>query len=299
MAICAFNERHLRQTVKSVLENSSGRNDIIVSICEFRTDNKFADFSESNVVHYKYTSSIPTGVGVARSMALRNSHLCDYVLQLDAHMMLGEEWDVHLINRYMGIVKQEGECVITQHLPSCFDDGNGKMVKDLNANHLQTPVRLFVNKEMKTWSEPWHKTNTDWYKENQAVSAAFMFSASNTFTVVPPDPLVFFFGEEHTLFMRLACRGIRSFSTDYCDVRHFDKGKLFYEDEEIKDWRVFVFNKSRPEVELFERFSTKRAGMIMLGQITGLWGATSKTKALIILEQMGITQKAIKSAFGL
>lgn len=295
VAIAAFNERYLQQTVDSLLRNKSGKHEIIVSICDFRSDDEFPEFVLPEIIHYRHKSSIPTGVGVARSMALRNCEMFDYVLQVDAHMIFGSEWDSNLVDRHMELTKLEGVSVISQHVPACQDLGDGKLTEDTNPNHLQTPVRLFVNDQCKIWSEPWAKTESEWYKENTAVHAAFMFTTSEVLVTIPPDPLIFFFGEEHTTYMRMISRGIKSFSTDYCDITHLDKNQKFYDDMEKRDWRTFTYANYVAEINSFELFSNKRALSILSGKITGLWGAPDENSANEAIHIMNLNLKQFES----
>lgn len=299
VAMAAFNEGYIKQTAENLLANKSGRHEIIINVCDFRTTNFFPELDRPEIVHFRHISSVPTGVGVTRSMALKNCEMFDYVMQIDAHMQFGKNWDENLVDRHRLLEAREGKCVITQHLPALIAGEDGIMHADTDRNHLQGPVRLFFNDQCRTWSEPWETTESKWYEENSAVSAAFMFSKSETFSAIPPDPLIFFFGEEHTLYMRLISRGIKSFSTDYCDVRHLDKGKDFFTDKKKGDWRTFSFAESVPQVSAFERFSHGRAGLILVGKITGLWGAPNDTAADDALRKMHLDEAMVKSVFNL
>lgn len=298
VAIAAFNEHYIKQTVESLIENKTPQNDVVIQICDFRTTNEFEDFQNKQVIHKKFISSIPTGVGVARNIALDGFQKHEYVLQIDAHMLFGIDWDKNLIERHLLLEAKEGECIISQHLPAFFENKEKTLSNYVGENYLNGPSRLFINNDCHVWSHPWERAESEWYKENSAVSAAFMFSKSKTFSKIPVDPLIFFFGEEHTIYMRMASRGIKSFATDYFDIRHLDKTETFFHDKEKRDWRTFSFSNSDKNVRLFEQFSHKRIGSILRGEITGLWGATNSETAQAVKQKMNITDELINKVFG-
>ena len=286
--IAAFNEIHLKQTIKSLLDNKSLDNEIIINLCDFRTKDNFDIFLYKEVRHNKYNVSIPPGVGLCRHMAMNGFEDSDYVFQIDAHMTFGKNWDQELIKRHLLLEQLEGECLISQHLPALSDKNDGEMSIYQGDKYLNSPVSLFINKAFKIWSTPWAATKEKWYMENTAVHAAFMFGKSITFAKIPPDPLMFFFGEEHTLYMRMYTRGIKSFSTDYFDMRHLNKEESFYNDLEKKDWRTFAYENADKNIKLFDIFSNKRFKAILNGEILGLWGAPTYNLCIEALEKMNI-----------
>ena len=256
--IAAFNESFLKQTIESLLENKSLNNEIFINLCDFRTTESFENFPYSQVKHNKYNVSIPPGVGLCRHMAMNGFEKGDYIFQIDAHMTFGKNWDEELIKRHTILEQIEGECIISQHLPALSDNNDGKMSIYEGIQRLNTPTNLFINENFSTWSAPWEASKNKWYVENTAISAAFMFGKKETFIKIPPDPLIFFFGEEHTLYLRMYSRGIKSFSTDYFDIRHLDKADSFYNDLEKKDWRTFSYKNADKNIIPFDIFSNNR-----------------------------------------
>lgn len=296
VAIAAYNESHIEQTVASILENASKCNLIHINVCEFRTDNNFALFSEKNITHTKHNTSIPTGVGITRYMALSGCQLFDYVLQCDAHMFLGKFWDENMIWRYEIISKEvNARIVISQHVSPLREDENKKLIiKDVFAE----PSMLFINEELRIWSRNWVPQQLPDWRENYAISAAYMFSEASVFVDVPPDPSMFFYGEEHTTYLRLISRGIKSISTDYVDVYHLDKRKNTFDAEGAGDWRISLFTDKRLAVlNAFEKYSLQRTASILDGTITGLWGAPTKALAEEAIAIMEIDINLFKRQF--
>jgi hypothetical protein len=296
VAIAAYNESHVEQTVKSIIENKSNENDVFVNVCEFRTDDKFSDLEEYPAAHKKYRTSVPTGVGIPRYMAMENSACFDYVLQCDAHMILGKNWDSEIVLRYEAISNAcENEIVISQHVSPCMEGPEGFMV----------PIRkneessfLFLDEHFRVWSKNWvPRKKVDWM-ENRAVSAAYMFSASKTFSAVPPDPHMWFYGEELSIYFRLISRGIRSFSTDYLDIYHLDKGDKFFDAKKSGDWRtIFVHDAPPPVLRSMDSYTTQRVASIFDGTLTGLWGAPDQESAKMAVDFIGIDLEKFKKTY--
>lgn len=296
VAIAAYNESHINQTVNSLLDNKSDTNDVFVNICEFRSDSNFSDLPKQSVAHVKHATSIPTGVGITRSMALRNAECFEYVLQCDAHMIFTKNWDTEIITRYHAIRNYVNQkIVISQHVSPSMESENKTMI----------PIRkneessfLFIDEHFRVWSKNWvYGEKTKWM-ENTAVSAAYMFSESKTFLEVPPDPHIWFYGEELSTYLRLISRGIRSFSTDYVDIYHLDKGPKTFNAEKAGDWRtMFIDRQPIPVLTAMDRYTLQRVASIFDGTITGLWGAPSKELAQKAVEYMGIDVDKFKKLY--
>ena len=296
VAIAAYNESHLAQTVKSILDNRSGEHDVRVNVCEFRTDSEFSKLQDEFVVHMKNETSVPTGVGISRYMALVNAHCFDYVLQCDAHMLFSKNWDEEIISRYKAISNNYGEkIVISQHVSPCMEGEDGTMVPIAKNDESSL---LFINENFHVWSNNWVQQKTMDWRENSAVSAAYMFSESKTFIEVPPDPHMWFYGEELSTYLRLISRGIKSFSTDYVDIYHLDKGEKTFNAARAKDWRTVFSNDIHiPVIMAMDRYTLQRVSSIFDGTITGLWGAPTKELAAEAIKIMNIDVEKFKKMY--
>lgn len=296
VAIAAYNESHIKQTVNSILDNKSNKHDIQISVCEFRSDSRFSDLQNKFVIHTKYESSIPPGVGIVRYMALKNAQYFDYVLQCDAHMLFGKNWDEEIVSRYNAIVKNCKErVVISQHVSPCREDEKDGMTP-IKKN--EQPSSLFIDDMFRVWSNNWVLESTIDWKENYAVSAAYLFSEASTFLDVPPDPHMWFYGEEHSMYFRLISRGIRSFSTDYIDIYHLDKSDKYFNSLKANDWRTSYFSDTRASIiTSMDRYTLQRVASIFDGTITGLWGAPNKELAAEAIRIMNIDLKKFKARF--
>lgn len=296
VAIAAYNEKHIKQTVESLLDNKSGEHEIFINICEFRSDANFCFFQEQNINHIKHISNLPPGVGISRYMALDGAERFEYILQSDAHVIYGKSWDKAMVDRYRLIREEKNRrFVISQHVSPCQEDENGKMFK-LRKN--PEPAYLHLDSYHRVWSTNWiPKKFPDW-KENYAVSAAYMFSESSTFIDVPPDPHMWFYGEELALFVRLYSRGIKCFSTDYVDIYHLDKGNNVFDAKKSQDWRTFFYSKQKhPVIDFMDKYTFHRTSSVLDGTLTGIWGAPSPELAKLATSVMGLNVARFKSMY--
>jgi hypothetical protein len=103
ISICAFNEIDLEQTVVSAINNATNPDRLFFGIFECSSDNKFANFKNNNknIYHLKATYNSPFGVGLPRlNSSMLNNRECDFYLQVDAHMLFENNWDIDLIDSY-------------------------------------------------------------------------------------------------------------------------------------------------------------------------------------------------------
>lgn len=88
VALTAYNDRYVGQTVESALEKAKYPNRITFGIVEQRIDNKFFDFQKHNQIkHIKINYGAPLGLGTPRTLTLGLYDKEDFIFQIDAHMI--------------------------------------------------------------------------------------------------------------------------------------------------------------------------------------------------------------------
>lgn len=131
IAIIAFNEKYLQQTIDSALTKADHSDRIYFGVLEHRTDNVFSDFQHyNNVKHIHLHYDAVLGVGVPRTLVLQLYNNEDFILQIDAHMIFDEGWDSKLIANYLTIIEDTGsqKIVITGRPAWWTLDGNNHIV---------------------------------------------------------------------------------------------------------------------------------------------------------------------------
>lgn len=116
VAVVAFNEPYLIQTVESAMGKATYPERIYFGIIEHRTDGCFTDLSMyHNIKHIQINYNAPLGLGVPRTFVLQLYDNQDFILQIDAHMIFNQDWDSRLIRNYQMISKEteEDKIVIT------------------------------------------------------------------------------------------------------------------------------------------------------------------------------------------
>ena len=97
IAIAAFREEDLLNTIKSIYNEAEKPQNVYVGICNQRLDNNFEDFSSfPNVRTANLTFSYGLGLGLAwliASWLMLDEH---YVMRVDGHMRFKKDWDKKL-----------------------------------------------------------------------------------------------------------------------------------------------------------------------------------------------------------
>lgn len=97
IAIAAFKEEDLLNTIKSIYKEAEKPEDVYVGICNQRLDDNFEDFSSfPNVRTANLT--LPYGLGLGLAWLIASWLMQDeyYVMRVDGHMRFKKDWDKKL-----------------------------------------------------------------------------------------------------------------------------------------------------------------------------------------------------------
>jgi precorrin-2 methylase len=239
VVIAAYRDPELSSTVRNLVDSSSGRFFIHLSIHTQGPESDEYDFSDlANKPNIRVTHkhSLPPGshgVGWARSVGQQAYDGEDYYLQIDSHVQMIADWDRVIVDQLSAVTTQ-GDAILTAYLPGFkFEDG----VRTV-AHQLPTRFRVIRdNGLLKATSEfipPGNQpVETLWF------AGGFAFSTGSFVSRVPYDPEIFFQGEEITMAIRAYTAGFRLYCPSVFVGAHLYKSKTAASDSTNKPHRFW------------------------------------------------------------
>lgn len=288
VAIISANEKDLKQTVESAIENSDSPDDLSFVIFDSRLNNfPKADFTDfKNVFYMNMEFSGTQGVGLARliasSIVMPDT---DYVLQLDSHMIFVKSWDSELIKRFSILEKVAEKPIISSRAPAWYYDNDGEIVYPNTSNLVQKLI--FKEPKVSAFQDGYPTiegvsySNED-YIEHNLISAQFTFSRPDLYSEILHDPRIVWGGDEPIYSLRAWSRGYRMFSIKADICFHYNKQttKGAFEKDNKDDWRSLKNNDPRLFPFYMKRYNDGKKIMreILLGKYIGYWGSPSLEK---------------------
>lgn len=283
VAISAFNEPELQQTVDSALEMADNPENIYFGISAHYRDMSFPDFRNyKNVRVVNVDSADMLGTGMMMSLA-NNLYLDqDYFLQIDGHMLFQRHWDTLAISKLEMLLSFCDKPVITNYVPwwSSNEDGSINFYNPDQKEHQLVIQYMDIDHPhnhkfdyplQNGYSVDW--TNLD-YVEHGNFSGHFVFTLPSYREEAAADPLLMYSGEEQCMALRLWTRGYRMFAIPDPIVWHKNKGHGYVHPNDR--W-------THPSTEGFinwwqpkDEYSRERTFKFLTGKEFGFWGAPSQ-----------------------
>ncbi|MCK5359861.1 MAG: hypothetical protein KAJ95_04500 [Gammaproteobacteria bacterium] len=211
IALAAYCEPELRQTIDSCLNNAVNPERLRFGICLQYDNDGVEDIHEDciddllsnrsfRIVKYPSTSS--RGGCWARNIVQSLYRNEEYTLQIDAHSRMVEGWDEILTNMMHEL--PSGKPLITGFPPLYFiNDGKEEFTSRNDLSHVPTT-------KIASWSsEGWIHHPTEYIPENdvfprrtRVISGAFVFTIGQWNVEVNQDPDHLYTGEEFALALR-------------------------------------------------------------------------------------------------
>ncbi len=294
IAIPAFQEEDLLNTVKSIYENAEIPSNVYIGICNQRLDNNFEDFSEyPNVRVANLTTPYPFGLGIGYLLSTWLLHEEYYVMRIDGHMRFKKNWDKTLKYYHNLISKQVCYGVVISSRPLFFEkdtNGNETYYVSNQNDPFATKRELIANINSKNSSIVYKEEFTEgiWenkeYIETHFVSGAFQFSTIEYFKKIIPDPRIFMFGEEHTTPLRAWTNGYRIYCIEEPVVFHLNKGNNYRDNLGSDDWINNIQKTNDASIPYKYQSYYKD---ILLGKEFGAFAAKDKESYDAYIEAMG------------
>jgi hypothetical protein len=222
VSIAALMDLELEPTIIDLLEKAHSPEDLFISVyCQDDNPPNLEPIFKKYGASYKFLTvhyELAKGVGHARMISqslLTNKY--KYFLQIDSHMRFAYNWDTKLIRDYNNAMEYWGPMIFSTYPESYELDDNG-IVTLINEDGVAPVVRIVPNTE-----DPYLIFKADYVImqhgehgiETGYFCAGFAFGLSEYFLQVPPDPRIYFSGEEHTTSIRFFQNGIRIVAPAY------------------------------------------------------------------------------------
>jgi hypothetical protein len=285
VSIAAYMDLELYQTVKSLLENSSGKNNITVSVY---SQNKIHPDIDSlkekfnfNLIYVKTDEKNARGVCYARFIS--NSFLdisYDYFLQIDSHTLFSRFWDKDIIFQYEKSQKYFNKKIIFSTYPYAYRyiEGNPVMIDE------DQPNSIAIQKVSDFWKYKamYKNYEGDQYGEiTNYFCGGFAFGKAEYFIDNPYDKLIYIEGEEITMSIRMRCKDIFIVAPPTNYLYHNYVGLHEYSDKRVRldDFTNLSENKeSVKNLEWHIINGRKRVESFFNFEIEDSMGISSKSK---------------------
>ena len=297
IAIPAFQEKDLLNTIQSAFENAEQPNDVYIGICNQRLDNTFEDFSSfPNVRVANIQTPYGFGLGIGFLLAtwlLQDEH---YVMRVDGHMRFKKNWD-KILKYYHDLISQT-YCydVIISSRTSFFTKDKEKDILHnydridpyaIKRENIEAVSKVKGIVKEKYVPDLWDDKD---YVQIHFVSGHFMFGTNNLFKKIIPDPRIHMFGEEHLIGLRAWTNDFRMFAIKEDVVYHLDKTKEYLDESGIDDWRNSLNKQSSAAIINHYR---KYYFNILLGKEFGALAAKDEESYLEYMIEMGYNYRDI------
>lgn len=301
ISIASANEKYLKQTVRSAIDNSNNPDKLVFVIFDSCLNNfPKTDFSEfKNVFYINVEFNGTLGIGLSR-LAASSIIFSDisYVLQVDAHMIFAPNWDINILHNFKILESIADNPVISLRSSEWYFDSNGEIVYEKNDIGLQKLVFIDFNISSIASEYPTvegiYESNND-YVEHNLISGQFIFSRPDLYTEILHDPRLAWGGDETVYALRAWSRGYRMFSIKTPICFHYNKKIMggAYGKGDPDDWRELKNNDPRLFPFYLKRYNDSKKIMkdILLGDYIGYWGAPSLNKLKEFEEACGVDFK--------
>ena len=290
VAIAAFNEDDIHQTITTCLTMAKEPNKVHFGVVLHYPEKNFPDLSAyPHTTYINIDDEIGLGTGPTRDLAASMLTEEEYYLQIDAHTVFKKDWDVILKAYYKELKKKYDKPIISTYVPFWYRDkvtDEVMVMGGLGLNHNFVPWALrfkaddkgpesnYLLDGVKTPDVLVVSYDNDPYYEHHLTAGHFLFTSSKFLEEVPFDPNITYH-EENTTALRAWTRGYRIFSIkeDVLWTREFHHGK-----DTADSWRSRSdkLGESGKSFRMMIVEGTLHCKKILTGELLGIWGAPTK-----------------------
>lgn len=298
VGIAAYNEEDVVDTIRTALEKAADNSRIHIGVVLHYPQGDFPDITEfPTVKSILIKETIGLGLGITRDMAASLYDGETYYLQIDAHTVFKQNWDLILINTYKDLTKIADKPIISTYVPHYYRDRVTSqkltMAKDELWEKDYTPWTLVTKSHPDAIGmedkETYYKfaygiealdspaaKNADFsvhnYEEQYFISGHFLFTSALFLQEVRYDPLLAYH-EENVIAMLAWTRGYRIFNANIHVLWTREMWTLGR--DVVNSWKVTYLEKDETGVSFRDKVvaGTLRNKEILTGKVLGEWGA--------------------------
>lgn len=225
VTICSFLDDELPYTLKSCYDQAKYKDSIefAITLQHDNHDVNIIDDLPYSIKKCKYHYKESKGVGWARNLTQQLYNEQDFILQIDSHTRMIEEWDRILLND----IEKIGKGVLSFLPPSYLKDKKeNKDILFINSDRLDY---IRIPKAQSFVGDWWidlggyvNERHTNFNCVKVAfTSGGFVFAPGNWLKDVPCDPNTYYWGEEQSVYLRTFTNGYDIFTPSQIVAWHY------------------------------------------------------------------------------
>ncbi len=259
--VCSYRDKLLLPTIESLIENESGRNEIVYGVFEQTSladslQTKAPDLVKKTNIRYKRIDpEFSDGVVWARSINSMQIYEEEFQYQIDSHMLFDKGWDHYLILDYLHACKVAGhDRVILTCGTKNFDLDGDRITKHTLTDDISVNLGYYqFDKNMRLHAHgPWVPAR-DVVSPSRHICAGNFFAPAKWVKEVGYNTNIFFEGEEQMFALTSFLKGYSIYHMRRAKVYHYLRSANHETKQTVNpvvDARRLNMNKKRSEKEL-------------------------------------------------
>jgi hypothetical protein len=225
VAIASYKDTRLLDTIVNMLERAKYPENIYIGIVEQEDVNKRLVIKEEWRDTIRYIGINPEesrGCCWARSITNTLYRGEKWHLQIDAHMLFGQDWDLWMINTLAAVQHINPKSIVSAFSTAFYIKDGQVALEAINAGINTTAIKVNTTFEPNSYllhTEPGYLISGAPVKACTLL-AGFIFTSGNWIQEIPYDPNFYFSGEEQGLAIRSYTHGWDIFSPPAAPIYH-------------------------------------------------------------------------------
>jgi hypothetical protein len=266
--LASFLDSELPYTIKSCIENAAHPDNIrfAVILQHDYNDQNIIDNLPYDIVMEKYHYKESEGCGWARNKVSELYNNEEYVLQIDSHTRLAKNWDIDLVQQ----LEELGPNAIISFLPPSYiknDDGTTFYANKDRPTFIQVPEAKSFVVDYVVFHRAELEKDTEYKNQRVAfMQCGFIFAPGQWLKDVPPDPVMYYWGEEQSIFLRSFTQGYDVYLPKQIVAWHFSSNN-----PSPHHWKV----NEESRVHHLSNNAYQRSKELITGELKGKYGLGS------------------------
>ena len=264
--LASFLDSELPYTIKSCIDSAAHPENIRFAVIlqhDYHDQNIIDDLSY-DIVMEKYHYKESNGCGWARSKVASLYNNEDYVLQIDSHTRLAKNWDINLIEE----LQELGPNAVISFLPpSYIKNANNDTIHYVNKdklNFIQVPEAKSFVVDWVVFHRAEDEKDTEYKNQRVAfMQCGFIFAQGQWLKDIPPDPEMYYWGEEQSIFLRSFTHGYNVYLPKQIVAWHYSSNT-----PSPHHWVV----NEESKVNVLSNNAYKRSKELITGELSGQYG---------------------------
>lgn len=274
--IASYRDPLLENTVIDAYDKAKYKDSLIFSIVDQGFLNETIRLDrlpfKKQIRYLRIDPQYARGACWARSLSQSQYDGEDYYFQIDSHTLFDDNWDEILVKQFNNLNCYHPKPIISEY-PHIFG------IEDLNSKKFtyfkDTGVHGLIPNPMKSFQGSNYFVSTEGTHVNKLnpihgflISGNFLFCSGSIIEEVPYDPFLFFFGEEHSMALRLWTSGYNIFHVSDIPLYTIfsrDHRPTIWNDQTSQDQALVKWQE-------YDNRSQNRLGGIVTGSNIGKYG---------------------------